>query len=124
MQPLVEANVTIDDSEILKTPEKIFTVFGKYMYYTLCNLAVECGFKEKKMKKAYLQYLCNCPFWKVVISYRRHKNAEAMKTFWKDGYPVVKHFPTEWIKVMVVALMPQCIIDMTYKVYKTLKKSK
>lgn len=124
MKPLIEANATAGESEMSKTPEKNFTVFGKHMYSTLCVHAVECGFQEKIMKKVYLKYLYDYPFWRQVLSLKRHNNGVVMENFWKDGYPVVKHFPTEWIKVMVVVLMPQCIIDMTYKVYKTLKKSK
>ena len=114
MQPLIEANAAVDESEMSKTPEKAVTVFGKCMYSVLCVHAVECGFQERQMKKVYLQYLHDCPFWKLLGSYRSRGNSKAIETFWKDGYPVVKHFPSEWIKVMIVALTPRCVINMFY----------
>ena len=122
MMPLLEANATAGESETSKMPERIATVYGKCMYSLLCVHAVECGFQERQMKKVYLQYLHDCPFWKLLLSYRSRGNSKAIEAFWKDGYPVVKHFPSEWIKVMIVALTPRCVINMFYKFYKALTK--
>lgn len=124
MQILLEANVTVGDSEMSKTPEKTFTVFGKHMYYILCDHAVECGFQKKQMKYIYLQYLRKYPFWKQIVSFRCHNNEEALKCFWNDGYDVVKHYPVEWIKTMIAALSPLCIVNKFYGFYKTMKKNK
>lgn len=124
MQPLIEANATTGDSEMSKKPDKTVTVFGKHMYWLFCNHAVECGFSKKQMKKVYWQYLHNHPFWRLLLSYKRNENMKAIENFWQDGYPVVKHFPSEWIKVILVALTPRCIINVMYKIYKTFKKDK
>lgn len=125
MSPLIENNATAGESEMSKAPEKFFTVFGKYMYHALCVQAVECGFQKGRMRKVYLQYLHDFPFWRHILSLKRQnkQNDMVMDNFWKDGYPVVKHFPSEWIKVMAVALTPQWIINVLYKIYKSLKKS-
>lgn len=122
MQPFIEDNATSGDSEISKTPNDYFTVFGRCIYNVLCVHAVNCGFSKNRMRKVFLQFLDFSPSWKVFFSYKRYNNVKAIETFWKDGYPVVKHFPSEWIKVMIVALTPRCVINMFYKFYKALKK--
>ena len=124
MQPLVEGNATSGDSEMSKMPEKTFRVFGKCMYSVLCDHAVKCGFSERQMKKVYQQYLHDYPFWKLLLSYKRQGNAKALEIFSQDGYPVVKHFPGEWIKVILVKITPHYIINIIYKIYKSLKKGK
>lgn len=124
MQPLIEANVTAGDAEMSKTPEKAFTVFGKHMYEVLCDHAVKCGFSSKCMKKVYLQYLHDYPFWKIILSAKRRDNKAILENFWKDGYPVVKHFSREWIMVMLVTITPRFVINIIYKVYKAFKKNK
>ena len=117
-QPLIEANATIGDSEISKAPENETTIFGKCMYYVLCDHAVKCGFSKKQMKKIYLQYLHDYPFWKLLLSYRRNSNSKAIDIFWQDGYPVVKHYPNELIKILIVSIIPKGIIDIVYKIHK------
>lgn len=124
MQPFVENNATSGDNEIGKTPNIYFTVFGKCMNHALCTHAVNCGFPKKRMKKVYSQYLHDFPFWKIVISAKRQNNSAVLENFWQDGYPVVKHFPGAWIKVMLVAITPHWAINVIYKIYKTLKKDK
>ena len=124
MQPFIEANATAGASELSKAPEKAITVFGKCMYSVFGDHAVKCGFSEKQMKEVYRQYLRDYPFWRTLLSYKRRGNIKAIENFWQDGYPVVKHFPSEWIKVMLVALTPRCIINVMYKFYKALKKDK
>ena len=124
MQPLIEANATAGDSEMSKKADKAFTVFGKCMYWVLCNQAVKYGFSKNQMKKVYQQYLHDYPFWKLLLSYKRQENAEAILNFWQDGYPVVKHFPSEWIKVILVAITPRWTINIIYKIYRVLKKDK
>ena len=124
MYPFIEANATSGDSEMSKTPEKGITVFGKCMYWILCNHAVKCGFSKRQMKKVYQQYLHDYPFWRWFLSYKRNENTKAIENFWQDGYPVVKHFPSEWIIVMLVAITPRWAINMIYKIYKTFKKDK
>ena len=124
MQPLIEANATAGESELSKTPEKDITVFGKCMYALLCEHAVKCGFKKTQMRKIYLQYLHNYPFWLRLLSYKHKKNVNSINNFWQDGYPVVKHFPSEWIKVMLVAITPRWVINVIYKIYKSFKKDK
>ena len=123
MQPLIEANATKGDSEISKMLDKTFTVFGKCMYHALCSHAVECGFQKKQMRNVYLQYLHDYPFWRLMLSCKRRNDIKVIENFWQDGYPVVKKFPSEWVKVMLVMIAPRCIINMIYKVYKALKKS-
>lgn len=122
MKPFIEANATTGDAEMSKTPGKTFTVFGKYMYAILCDHAVECGFSSKCMKKVYLQYLHDYPFWKAILSFRAKNNKEAIDNYWKDGNPVVKKYPMEWVKSMIAAFMPQFIVIGLYKVYQTLKQ--
>ena len=122
MQPLIEQNTKGDDAEISKMPEQYFSIYGKCMYHALCVHAVECGFRKKQMRKVYFHRLHDAPSWKIFLSYKVRNNVDAIKIFWKDGYPVVKHFPSEWIKVMIVALTPRCVINMFYKFYKALKK--
>lgn len=124
MQPFIEANATVGQSEVSKTPERQFKIFGKCMYHVICIQAVECGFTKRQMRKYYLRYLHNCPFWRVVLSAKRKNDTVMMDNFWKDGYPVVKHFPSEWIKVMLVAITPRFVIDMIHKIYKVFKKNK
>ena len=124
MQPFIEANATGGQSEISKTPERQFEVFGKCMYHVICIKAVECGFQKKQMRKYYLRFLHSCPFWKSLLLYKRCGNVKALELFWQDGYPVVKQFPSEWIKVMLVAITPRWAINMIYKIYKTFKKDK
>lgn len=121
MKPFVENNATAGDNEIGKTPDKYFTVFGKCMYWVLCNHAVKCDFSRKQMKKVYKQYLNDYPFWKMLLLYKRNDSIKAVNNFWQDGYPVVKHFPSEWIKVMLVAITPRWVISLIYKVYKAFK---
>ena len=104
MQPFIEANATKGQSEISKTPERQYEVFGKCMYHVLCIQAVECGFTKRQMRKYYLRFLHNNPFWKSFLSCKRRGNVKAIENFWQDGYPVVKHFPSEWMKVVVVAI--------------------
>ena len=123
MLPLVENNATVGDNEIGKTPEKHFTVFGKCMYHALCIHAVNCGFQKDRMKKVYSQYLHDFPFWKGVLSAKRRNASAVLETFWQDGYPVVKYFPGEWVKVMLVAITPRFVINAIYKIYKVFKKS-
>lgn len=123
MPPLIEQNMTKGDAELSKTPDKFFSVYGKDMYSVICVHAVECGFQKRQMKQVYLHRLQDYPFWRPFLSSRRQNNRIGMANFWKDCYPVVKKFPTEWIKVMIVALTPRCIINMLYKVHKALKKS-
>lgn len=124
MKPLAEQNVTNGDAELSKTPDKYFTVWGKDMYSVLCEHAVECGFQRSQMKRVYLHRLQDAPFWKHILSLKRQnkQNNIVMENFWKDGYPVVKRFPSEWIKVMLVVVTPRCIINMLYKAHKVLKK--
>ena len=122
MQPLIEANATAGDSELSKTPEKFFTVFGKCMYYVLCVHAVECGFSKRYMRKAYLRFIYN--WWKRIIILRYNNEQNVIENFWQDGYPIVKHFPNEWIKVMLVAITPRWVINVIYNIYKTFKKDK
>lgn len=124
MYPFIEANATEGQSEVSKTPERQFEIFGKCMYHVICTHAVECGFKKRQMKKKYLRYLRNYPFWRLLISAKRRNDSAVLENFWQDGYPVVKHFPSEWIMVMLVALTPRCIISVMYKIYKALKKDK
>ena len=124
MQPSVENNATTGDNEIGKTPDKHFTVYGKCMYHALCIHAVNCGFQKNRMKKVYLQYLHDFPFWKVLLLNKRLNNSTVLESFWQDGYPVIKHFPSEWIKVMLVAITPRWVINVIYKIYKSYKKDK
>lgn len=124
MQPLVEANATEGQSEVSKMPERQYEVFGKCMYHVICIHAVECGFTKRQMRRYYLRYLHNYPFWKSLLSYRRIGNVKVIENFWQDGYPVVKHFPSEWIKVMFAAIIPRWGINVIYKIYKTIKKDK
>ncbi len=123
MQPFIEANATVGQSEVSKTPERQFEIFGKCMYHVICIQAVECGFTKRQMRKYYLRYLHNYPFWRILLSSKRREDVKVIENFWKDGYPVVKHFPSEWIKVMLVAITPHCVIDMIYKIYKVFKKT-
>lgn len=118
MQPLIAANSTAGVSEMSKKPEKVFTVFGKDMYFTLCVHAVECGFSSKNMRKVYLQYLKDCPFWKYIFANRHRNNSKAVESFWNDGYPVLKKYPIELIKALIAVFMPKCIINMAYRVLK------
>ena len=124
MQPFIEANATIGQSEVSKTPERQFEVFGKCMYHVICVQAVECGFTKWQMRKYYLRYLHHNPFWKSLLSFRNHENVKAIENFWQDGYPVVKHFPSEWIKVILAAIIPHCVINIIYKFYKAFKRDK
>lgn len=124
MQPFVENNATAGENEIGKTPDKYFTVFGKCMYQALCIHAVNCGFKKHRMKKVYLQYLHDFPFWKMLFSVKRKNISAVQKNFWKDGYPVAKRFPSEWVKVMLVAITPRWVINVIYKVYRIFRKGK
>ena len=121
MQPFIEESLTANEAALSKTPEIAVSAYGKYLYSTLCFHAVECGFQKKQMRKVYLQYLHDNSFWKPFFSFRGRNNVKGIEAFWKDVYPVVKTYPTEWIKVMLVALAPQCIINMLYKVYKAFK---
>lgn len=123
MQPLIEQNANGDDAEISKMPEQYFSVYGKCMYHALCVHAVECGFRKKQMRKVYLHRLHDAPSWRLFLPYRRRNNVKAIEVFWKDGYPVVKKYPIEWIKVMLVAITPQFLIQYAYKVHKSFKKS-
>lgn len=122
MQPFIEANATAGQSEVSKMPERQFEVFGKCFYHVICVQAVECGFSKKQMRKYYLRYLHHNPFWKSLLLYRRRGNVKAVANFWQYGYPVVKHFPSEWIRVMFVAITPRWVINVVYKIYKALKK--
>lgn len=124
MQPFVEANATAGQSEVSKTPERIFEIFGKCMYHVICVQAVECGFTKWQMRKYYLRYLHRSPFWKLLLSLRGQGDVKAIENFWRDGYPVVKHFPSEWIKVMCVAVTPRWAINAIYKMYKSYKSFK
>lgn len=124
MQPFVENNATAGENEIGKTLDIYFTVFGKSMYHALCVHAEQCGFQKKRMKKVYLQYLYDFPFWKLLLSAKRKNNSAALENFRRDGYPVVKHFPSELIKVMIVTITPRCVIDMIYNIHDAIKKHK
>ncbi len=124
MQPFIEANATAGQSEVSKTPERQFEVFGKCFYHVICVQAVECGFSKRQMRKYYLRYLHNYPFWRLFLSCKRCENVKVIENFWQDGYPVVKHFPFEWIKVMLVAITPRWVINVIYKVYTAFKKDK
>lgn len=124
MHPLLEQNITRGDAELSKTPEVYFTVWGKDMYAVLCIHAVECGFQKKQMKQVYLHRLHDAPLWKSFLSNKRQNDKAVLENFWQDGYPVVKHFPSEWIKVMLVAITPRWLINIIYKIYKSFKKDK
>lgn len=121
MQPLVENNATSGDNETSETSKIFFTVFGKCLYHVLCIHAVQCGFHKTRMRNVYLQYLHDFPFWRTILSFKRINNKIMMDNFWKDGYPIVKLFPIEWIKVMAVVFTPQCVINTVYKIYKAFK---
>ena len=122
MQPLIEANSTKGESEMSKVPEKAFSVFGKHMYAAFCTHAVECGFQKGQMRKIYLQYLHDYPFWKLILSVKGQSNKKAMQNFWDDAYPIIKTYPIEWIKTMFAVFIPQSITKLLYKVYKSSKK--
>lgn len=122
MQPLVEANATAGQSEVSKTPERQYEVFGKCMYHVICVHAVECGFTKRQTRRYYLRYLHHNLFWKSFLSFKRRGIDKAVENFWQDGYPVVKHFPSEWGKVMLVAITPHFVINAVHKIYKMFKK--
>lgn len=123
MQPFIDANMTTGEAELSKTPDVLISVYGKYLYSTLCFYAVKSGFQKKQMRKVYLRHLHGCPYWKSILSLRHRNNVKGIEAFWKDVYPVVKTYPIERAKVMVAAHLPQCIINMLYKVHKALKRS-
>ena len=120
MQPFIEEDATPGNSTSSKELDRWYTVFGKHLYTTLCIQGPKCGFQKKQMRKVYLQYLHNCPPWSSLLSFKRRNNVKAIENFWKDGYPVVKKYPIEWMKVVFVAITPQFIIQYAYKVHKSL----
>ena len=124
MQPFIEANATKGDSEMSKAPERAISVFSRYMYSVLCVHAVECGFPNQLMRKVYLQYLHDCPAWKLILSLKYQNNMKAIQIFWKDVYPIVKTYPLERIKVLLAAKIPRCVISLIYSIYYAIKKYK
>ena len=124
MKPLIEDNATKGDSEISKTPNEFYTVFGKCIYDALCVHAVNCGFDKSRMRKVFLQFLSFSPYWKPLLNAKRNNNTVMIEKFWQDGYPVAKHFPSEWIMVMLVVITPRWAINVIRKIYKTFKKDK
>lgn len=122
--PLLDANTTEGDSEISKKPEEFFTIFMKDLHDALCIKAVSCGFDKEQMHKVYLDFLRERSVLREIIVQRVNGNTNSIKNFWEDGYPILKEYPAEKIKTVLVARFPLFLLKPIYKFYKYIKSKK
>lgn len=106
--PCIADNLTFSESGMDSTPEKSFEVFGKWMDYTLCDHAVECGFDRKQMRKIYMQ--SELFKWPGLIVYLKSSNNSKWKKEFKTyGYPIIKKYPMAVLLVTPFVIMPRCV---------------
>lgn len=107
-------NTTPGEASIDNDPTIFFKIFGKGMYYTFCEHAVECGYDLRQMRKIYKKAIAK-PFIYRIIILKALACPNWEKFFWKYGYPAVKHYLFLSTVIILTTFIPRWAADLIYK---------
>ncbi len=104
-----ELNMKTFVDVFIKTESAVFTDIG-----------VKCGYPKNKMTKIYSDFACsNIPYYILACKAR---NAEWKKTFWDEGFPVLKNYPKAWVISILTALIPAWFAKIAYNLRHYVKR--
>lgn len=85
-------------------PKNLYRFFGECMEYVLCTLGVKFGYDKKLLIKAWKNGIS---YWHTkIIEFKAATNGYMKEEFYRYAYPVLKKYPSMYLKVMPAVLMP------------------
>lgn len=115
-------NITSAEANIDSDLAIYFKIFGRGMYYTFCNHAVECGYDKKLMNKIYKKAIAK-PFIYRIIVLKAFDYPNWREAFRKYCYPAAKHYPLLSVMLIITTLIPKWAANLIYnRIRPTLRK--
>lgn len=104
----VSQDLTPSNSGFHKNYVDTFNVFGRKMKYVLVDLASQCGYNSKQLKKVYIKSMFRTLIgW--TIRMRARSNKEEYRAFWNYCYPAIKEYIRAWLFIIPIAILPSFV---------------
>lgn len=116
----VSDNLTPENANYGKKETWTFSVFGEKLYHIYFDLALNCGFKRRTLKKIYSKNACY-GFGKAIISFKAH-DVEWKEDFYRYAYPYTKKFVKTWLFTIPCTLIPRIFCRFIDKYIKPIVK--
>lgn len=90
-----------------KISDKYFKIFGTGLRYIMCEVGPKCGYDSRTVRKAYKDGFMT---WGThIVQLRAEKSPARRNLFWSDGFNAVKDYPSAWVTVIPLALLPRFV---------------
>ena len=112
-KPCLACHASREEANLYKNTKAYFQAYGMGLRKVFCDIAPECGYDKKQMKKIFRNSIMVLAH---PVAYMNSENVDGWKTnFWQYCYPAVKDFAAAWIFVIPIAVAPRWLAKFLFK---------
>lgn len=112
-EPCLAFEAAAEEANLYKNTKAYFQAYGMGLRKVFCDIAPECGYDKKQMKKIFRNSIMVLAH---PVAYMNSENVDGWKTnFWQYCYPAVKDFAAAWIFVIPIAVAPRWLAKFLFK---------